>query len=121
MLFTKSITSVDLARRLEGSWRAHTVSGSASNLIEVTFNSGGDFLLRTRLNVRGEPGAPVTQVGRFRAEPMDKRQFRLFLTDEFGVPISSSVRWFVDPDTMMSDIGRTVFRRLSREDPVARS
>jgi hypothetical protein len=52
---------------------------------------------------------------------MDKRQFRLFLTDEFGVPISSSVRWFVDPDTMMSDIGRTVFRRLSREDPVARS
>ena len=65
MLFTKSITSVDLARRLEGFWRAHTVSGSASNLIELTFNSGGDFLLRTRLNVRGEPGAPVTQVGRF--------------------------------------------------------
>lgn len=115
VLFAKPITSADLTRRLVGLWRATAVSGSASNLIEVTFNSGGDFLLRTRLDVRGKAGAPVTQVGRFRVEPIDKRQFRLFLTDEFGVPMSSSVRRFVDSDTMMSEIGHTLFRRLTRD------
>lgn len=118
MFFAKSTTSDELSRRLAGFWRATTVSGSASNLIEVRYHASGGFLLRTRLDVGGKPGSPVTQAGRFRAEPVDKRQFRLFLTDEFGGPISSSVRWFVDQDTMMSDIGRAVFRRLSCEDAV---
>lgn len=115
MIFAKAMTSSRLADCLVGHWRADTASASAAGSIDVVFGSGGDFLLRNRLDIRGVKRPAVSQVGRFQADPIDKRRFRLSMTDEFGAPVASSVRWFADDDTMVCEIGQVVYRRLSRD------
>lgn len=102
---------ISITRTLVGEWRAETISGDVRGVITATFNSDGTFLTRNQLDRRGIPADPVTQVGRYRVEPLDKLRFRLFTVDENGAPMSSTVRSFVDKDTMVNEVGNITFHR----------
>ena len=81
----------NLTRTLVGEWRADTLSGDVRGEITAVFNSDGTFTTRNK---------------------MDKQRFRLYTIDENGSPVSSTVRTFVDKNTMVNDIGRITFRRI---------
>jgi len=111
MFFGKPKTS-GFNRTLVGEWRAETVSGDVKGEITAIFYPDGAFLTRNRMEVRGVPADPVTQAGRYRVEPVDKQRFRLFTVDENGQPASTTIRTFIDHNTMVNEIGRITFRRV---------
>ncbi len=80
--------------------------------ITAVFNTDGSFMTRNKMEIRGVPASPVTQTGRYRIEPVDKQRFRLFTIDENGQPVSSTVRSFVDENTMVNEVGRITFHRV---------
>jgi hypothetical protein len=102
----------NLTRTLVGEWRADTLSGDVRGEITAVFNADGTFTTRNRMEVRGVPADPLTQTGRYRIETLDKQRFRLYTIDENGSPVSSTVRTFVDKNTMVNDVGRITFRRI---------
>jgi hypothetical protein len=111
MFFGKSKAQV-ITKTLVGEWRAETVSGDVKGEITAVFHPDGAFITRNRMEVRGVPADPVTQAGRYRVEPVDKMRFRLFTIDENGAPISTTIRTFVDQNTMVNEVGRITFKRV---------
>lgn len=101
-----------ITRTLVGEWRADTTSGEVRGAITAIFNTDGTFMTRNQMDVRGVPTDPLTHVGRYRVEPIDKQRFRLFTVDENNTPISTTVRTFIDANTMVNEIGRITFRRI---------
>lgn len=110
-MFGKRKPVVSITRTLVGEWHAETTSGDVRGVITAVFNSDGTFLTRNQLDRRGIPTDPVTQVGRYRVEPIDKDRFRLFTVDENGQPLATAVRAFVDNDTMVNEGGKVTFKR----------
>lgn len=104
------------SRTLVGEWRADTLSGDVKGEITAVFNTDGSFMTRNKMEIRGVPASPVTQTGRYRIEPVDKQRFRLFTIDENGQPVSSTVRSFVDENTMVNEVGRITFHRVDSEE-----
>jgi hypothetical protein len=102
----------NFARTLVGEWHAATLSGDVRGEITAVFNSDGTFLTRNRMEVRGVPADPVTQTGRYRIETVDRQRFKLFTIDENGAPVSTTVRTFVDKNTMLNEVGRITFKRV---------
>ena len=84
--------------------------------ITAVFNTDGSYLTRNRMEIRGVPAAPVTQTGRYRIEPVDKVRFRLLTIDENGQPVSTTIRSFVDDNTMLNEVGRITFHRVDSGD-----
>lgn len=111
-MFGKAKPLVSITRTLCGEWRADTSSGDVRGAITAVFNTDGTFMTRNQMEVRGAPADPVIQVGRYRVEAIDRTRFRLFTADENGSPISSTIRTFVDHNTMLNEIGRITFRRV---------
>jgi hypothetical protein len=64
------------------------------------------------MEIHGVPADPVTQTGRYRIEAVDKTRFRLSTIDENGAPISTTVRTFVNRNTMVNEVGRITFHRV---------
>jgi len=113
MLFGRKPKPASFSRTLVGEWRADTLSGDVKGEITAVFHADGSFMTHNRMEIRGVPAPPVIQTGRYRIEPVDKLRFRLFTIDENGQPVSNTVRSFVDPDTMLNEVGRITFRRVS--------
>lgn len=111
-MFGKPKPSTSITRTLVGEWRADTLSGEVRGAITAVFNSDGTFMTRNQMDVRGSTADPITHVGRYRVEPIDKARFRLFTVDENNSPISTTVRTFIDANTMVNEIGRITFRRV---------
>lgn len=111
-MFGKPKPGLSITRTLVGEWRADKMSGEVRGAITAVFNSDGTFMTRNQMDVRGVPSDPLTHVGRYRVEPIDKSRFRLFTVDENGQPLSMTVREFVDHNTMVLEIGKTTFRRV---------
>lgn len=97
--------------RLIGSWRAESKRGEATSLIQAVYHDDGSFAVRTSFGGAQEM-QPRTQVGRYRVESIDKQRFRLVTIDENGAPLGSSVRRFLDEDTMLNEMGETRFKRV---------
>jgi hypothetical protein len=114
-MFGKPKPNLWHARALVGEWRADTLSGDVRGEITAVFNADGSFTTRNRMDVRGVASDPITQVGRYRVEGIDKTRFRLFTIDENGSPVSTTIRTFIDHNTMMNDVGRITFRRVMAE------
>lgn len=114
-MFGKPKPSVSITRTLVGEWRADTLSGEVRGAITAIFNSDGTFMTRNQMDVRGAASDPITHVGRYRVEPIDRQRFRLFTVDENNAPISTTVRTFIDNNTMVNEIGRITFRRVLGE------
>lgn len=110
-MFGKRKPVVSITRTLVGEWHAETTSGDVRGVITAVFNSDGTFMTRNQLDRRGIPTDPVTQVGRYRVEPIDKDRFKLFTVDENGQPLATAVRAFVDNDTMINEGGKVTFKR----------
>jgi hypothetical protein len=102
----------NLTRTLVGEWRADTLSGEVKGEITAVFNTDGTFLTCNKMEVRGVAAPPVTQTGRYRVEPVDKHRFKLFTIDENGSPVSTTVRTFIDRNTMVNEVGRITFKRV---------
>ncbi len=100
------------SRTLVGEWRADTLSGDVKGEITAVFNTDGSYLTRNKMEVRGVPTPPVTQTGRYRVEPVDKNRFRLLTIDENGLPLSATIRSFVNENTMLNEVGRITFHRV---------
>jgi hypothetical protein len=100
-------------RTLIGEWRAETVSGDVKGEITAIFYPDGAFMTRNRMEVRGVPADPVTQAGRYRVEAVDKTRFKLSTIDDNGAPISTTIRTFIDRNTMVNEVGRITFRRVA--------
>ena len=47
-------------------------------------------------------------------EALDKQRFKLFTIDENGQPLSTTVRSFVDKNTMLNEIGHITFKRVEQ-------
>ena len=114
-MFGKPKPNLWHARTLVGEWRADTLSGDVRGEITATFTADGAFTTRNRMDVRGVASDPITQVGRYRVEGIDKTRFRLFTIDENGSPVSTTIRTFVDHNTMVNDVGRITFRRVAND------
>jgi hypothetical protein len=112
-MFGKSKTIDSFARRIVGDWRAEAVSGQAQSVITASFHSDSTFIVRTELHAPDGQVRSITQAGRYRVEPVDKTRFRLFTTDEEGAPQPASVRAFPNANTMVTEIGRLTFIRLT--------
>jgi hypothetical protein len=112
MLFRGKPKPSTLIHTLVGAWRADTLSGDVKGEILAWFHEDGSYLTRNQMEIRGVPANPVTQTGRYRLEPLDRTRFRLFTIDENGQPISSTIRTFVDNDTMINEVGRITFHRV---------
>ena len=111
-MFGKTKPVVSITRTLCGEWRADTSSGDVRGAITAVFNTDGTFMTRNQMDVRGVPSDPITHVGRYRVEPIDKQRFKLFTVDENGQPASTTIRTFIDHNTMVNEIGRITFRRV---------
>lgn len=114
-MFGKPRKSEAFNGRLAGVWRAETLSGDVHGSITAIFRDDGTFLTRNQLDVRGLRSDPITQTGRYRVEPLDRSRFRLFTIDENGAPLSSSLRTFVDDNTMLNEVGRITFKRVAND------
>lgn len=112
MLFRSKPNPTTFARTIVGEWRAETLSGDVKGEITAIFNKDGSYQTRNRMEIRGVPADPVTQTGRYRIEAVDKQRFKLFTIDENGQPLSTTVRSFVNRDTMLNEVGRITFRRV---------
>jgi hypothetical protein len=112
MFFNGKPKQATFSRTLVGEWRADTLSGDVKGEITAVFNTDGSYMTRNRMEIRGVPAAPVTQTGRYRIEPVDKLRFRLLTIDENGQPLSTTIRSFVDDNTMLNEVGRITFRRV---------
>lgn len=112
LMFGKPKAAPSFARSLVGEWRAETSSGEVTSTITAIFNEDGSFVVRNQMDVRGAHALPVTQAGRYRVEPIDKQKFKLHTIDENGVPLTSTLRTFVDKDTMVNEVGAITFRRV---------
>ncbi len=99
--------------RLIGEWRAETARGEVKSAIQAIYNGDGSFSVRTKVTGGGE-GKPRTQVGRYRVETLDKTRFRIITIDENGAPMGSSIRKFIDDNTMLNEMGQTTFQRVIR-------
>lgn len=99
--------------RLIGEWRAEMARGEVRSAIHAIFNGDGSFSVRTKVTGGGE-GKARTQVGRYRIETVDKTRFKLVTIDENGAPMGTSIRTFLDEDTMLNEMGQTQFRRVVR-------
>lgn len=104
----------NFTRTLVGEWRAETLSGGVKGEITAVFNTDGTFFTRNQMEIRGVPADPVTQTGRYRIETVDKTRFRLSTIDENGAPISTTVRTFVNRNTMVNEVGRITFHRVDQ-------
>ncbi|MEQ1609859.1 MAG: hypothetical protein ABL956_12950 [Hyphomonadaceae bacterium] len=114
MFFSSKPRPNGFSRTLVGEWRADTSSGDVKGEITAIFNTDGSYLTRNRMEIRGVPTDPLTQTGRYRIEPLDKQRFKLFTIDENGQPLSTTVRSFVDNNTMLNEVGRITFRRVEQ-------
>jgi hypothetical protein len=112
LMFGKPKAAPSFARSLVGEWRAETASGEVTSAITAVYHEDGSFIVRNQLDVRGAPAGPVTQAGRYRVEPVDKQKFKLHTIDENGLPLTSTLRTFVDKDTMVNEVGRITFKRV---------
>jgi hypothetical protein len=104
----------NFTRLLVGEWRADTLSGDVKGEITSVFNTDGTFVTCNKMEVRGVTAQPVTQTGRYRVEGIDKQRFRLFTIDENGAPVSTTVRTFLDRNTMVNEVGRITFKRVTQ-------
>src|SRR5262245_31960997 len=77
-MFSRAKPDKSITRTLVGEWRADTSSGEVRGAITATFNTDGTFVTRNQMDVRGVPSDPLTHVGRYRVEPIDRQRFRLF-------------------------------------------
>lgn len=119
MLFRGKPKPATLVHTLIGAWRADTVSGDVKGEITAIFNADGTYMTRNQMEVRGVPTHPVTHTGRYRVEALDRTRFKLFTIDDNGQPLSSTVRTFIDNNTMINDVGRITFHRVdSAEHPL---
>jgi hypothetical protein len=119
MLFRGKPKPATLIHTLIGEWHAETLSGDVKGEITAVFNTDGSYQTRNQMEIRGVQANPVTQTGRYRIEPLDKQRFRLFTIDENGQPISTTIRTFVDSNTMINEVGRITFHRVdAREHPL---
>lgn len=100
--------------RLIGEWRAETARGEVKSAIHAIYNGDGSFSVRTRVT-GGYETKPRTQVGRYRIETIDKSRFKLVTIDENGTPMGSSIRKFIDDNTMLNEMGQTRFQRVVRK------
>jgi len=116
MFFGSKPKQEGFSRTLVGEWRADTLSGDVKGEITAVFHSDGSYLTRNKMEIRGVPATPVTQTGRYRIEPVDKLRFRLLTIDENGQPLSTTIRSFVDDNTMLNEVGRITFRRIEAVD-----
>ena len=116
MFFRGKIKPATLVHTLVGEWRAETLSGDVKGEITAIFNSDGSYLTRNQMAIRGVPADPVTQTGRYRIEPIDKQRFKLFTIDENGQPHSTTIRTFVNSNTMINEVGRITFTRVDSTD-----
>ncbi len=112
MLFRGKPKSATLIHTLVGEWKADTLSGDVKGEITAIFNTDGSYLTRNQMEIRGVTANPVVQTGRYRVEPLDKQRFRLFTVDENGHALSTTVRTFVDSNTMVNEIGPITFHRV---------
>lgn len=112
MLFRGKPKPATLVHTLVGAWRAETLSGDVKGEILAWFNEDGSYLTRNQMEIRGAAVPPVTQTGRYRVEPLDRTRFKLFTIDENGQPLSTTVRTFVDNNTMINEVGRITFHRV---------
>lgn len=111
-MFGKPKPNLWHARTLVGEWRADTLSGDVRGEITAVFAADGGFTTRNRMDVRGVASDPTTQVGRYRVEGIDKTRFKLFTIDENGALVSTTIRTFLDANTMVNDVGRITFKRV---------
>lgn len=116
MLFRGKPKPAALIHTLVGAWRAETLSGDVKGEILAYFNADGSYLTRNRMEIRGVAAQPLTQTGRYRVEALDKTRFKLFSIDENGQPLSSTVRTFIDQDTMVNEVGRITFHRVATDE-----
>jgi hypothetical protein len=114
MFFNGKPKPTSFSRTLVGEWRADTSSGDVKGEITAVFNTDGSYLTRNQMEIRGVPADPVTQTGRYRIEAVDKLRFKLFTIDENGQPLSTTVRSFVDKNTMLNEIGHITFKRVEQ-------
>jgi hypothetical protein len=112
MLFRGKPKPATLAHTLVGTWRADTLSGDVKGEILAWFHEDGSCLMRNQMEIRGVPAPPVTQTGRYRVEPLDRTRFKLFTIDENGQALSTTIRTFIDNDTMINEVGRITFHRV---------
>jgi hypothetical protein len=103
-------------RTLVGEWHADTASGEVRGEITAVFNNDGTFITCNKMEVRGIQTHPITQTGRYRIEAVDKQRFKLFTIDENGSPLSTTIRTFVDRNTMLNEVGRITFKRIIQPD-----
>lgn len=120
MLFRGRPKPATLIHTLVGEWKAETLSGDVKGEITAVFNVDGSFLTRNQMEIRGVAANPVTQTGHYRIEAIDKQRFRLFTMDENGHPVSTTVRTFVDSNTMINEIGPITFHRVGGQNPLDR-
>jgi hypothetical protein len=116
MLFRGKPKPAILAHALVGEWRADTLSGDVRGEITAIFNTDGSYMTHNRMEIKGVPAAPVTQTGRYRIEVIDRQRFRLMTIDENGQPVATTIRTFVDNNTMINEVGRITFRRVDSSD-----
>jgi hypothetical protein len=116
MFFNGKPKQAGFSRTLVGEWRADTLSGDVKGEITAVFNTDGSYMTRNKMEIRGVPATPVTQTGRYRIEPVDKVRFRLLTIDENGQPVSTTIRSFVDDNTMLNEVGRITFHRVAAGD-----
>jgi hypothetical protein len=114
MFFNAKPNPSNFSRTLVGEWHADTLSGDVRGEITAIFNMDGSYLTRNQMEIRGVQADPVTQTGRYRVESVDKQRFRLFTIDENGQPLSTTVRSFVDKNTMLNEVGRITFKRVEQ-------
>jgi len=114
MFFNGKPKTTSFTRTLVGEWRADTSSGDVKGEITAVFNTDGSYLTRNRMEIRGVVADPVTQTGRYRIEAVDKQRFKLFTIDENGQPLSTTIRSFVDKNTMLNEVGRITFKRVEQ-------
>jgi hypothetical protein len=116
MLFRGKQKPASLAHTLVGEWRAETLSGDVRGEITAIFNTDGSYQTRNRMEIRGVAAPAVTQTGRYRIEPIDKQRFKLSTIDDNGQPLSTTIRTFVDANTMINEVGRITFHRKESGD-----
>lgn len=119
MLFRGKPKPATLVHTLVGAWRADTLSGDVKGEILAWFREDGSYLTRNQMEIRGVPAPPVTQTGHYRVEPLDRTRFKLSTVDENGQLLSTTVRTFLDNDTMINEVGRITFHRVdAASDPM---
>jgi hypothetical protein len=110
-MFGKPKSRVDLAKRLIGEWHAEGASGQTHSAIVAVFHPDGTFITRTHVESPMATAQTVSQAGRYRVEQLDPHRFKLYTIDENGAPLSTSLRTFVDENTMVTELGPVTFVR----------